>query len=385
MTPDDPYEQYKPFAFTFPERDLILGLLTLDPELAKRFKLTAVKEGSIHVQLNAYDAEELLGGLAEDSNHAMDPQRLKLRTDLFIRLRAQLDQLFPIEPGATDQKEIGFVVEGVNHGPVDDFAGISPVEMHSLLYDPYGRESILRLNEAIGDEVLDGMPFFRLTETLLQIAAREEKVKLTKGGALTLKAVKELYSLGLYPEDMIERGYFALRREIDSEIIPSVRVVAELAGLLRRLKGSLVLTKEGRRLLGKGRRSELFGRILITFTQKFNWGWNDRITEEPAGQLGWGFSVYLLSRFGGDVRPAAFYSEAYKKAFPPVMKMFREDRYFPPAKAFDACYRIRVLVRFLVWFGLIEYDHDRESNSSMDSPVRDTGRLEKIIRFTKQW
>jgi hypothetical protein len=104
----------------------------------------------------------------------------------------------------------------LNNAPVDDFCGLSPTEMHHLLYDAYGDKSPLGLRIDIENSTLDDMPFFRLTEEFLRIISREESIKLTPLGALPRKTVHELYGHKLITEDIIEAGFSKLSREQNS-------------------------------------------------------------------------------------------------------------------------------------------------------------------------
>ena len=93
-----------------------------------------------------------------------------------------------------------------NNTPLDDFYGLSPAEMHHLLYSACSDKSPLRFRNGIDDSTLDNVPFFRLTEEFLKISQLEKSLKLTPLGALPKKVLHELYSHKLITEEIIEAG-----------------------------------------------------------------------------------------------------------------------------------------------------------------------------------
>jgi hypothetical protein len=81
-----------------------------------------------------------------------------------------------------------------NNIPQGDFSGLTPSEIHYLLYFPYNEKSPLKFQKDIKDSDLNDIPFFRLTEEFLKIVQRDKQIKLTPLGALPKKVVVELYS-----------------------------------------------------------------------------------------------------------------------------------------------------------------------------------------------
>jgi len=71
--------------------------------------------------------------------------------------------------------------------PLDDFCGMTSNEIRHLLYSPFDDVSPLKINSPIDNDTLNNIPFFLLTEKLLQIVQREGSIKLTPLGALPQK------------------------------------------------------------------------------------------------------------------------------------------------------------------------------------------------------
>jgi hypothetical protein len=91
----DPDEQLKPVSFDFEDRDLILGLYTLEPEIEKLFTLAVVKGNGVVVHANAYDLDQLLGEIAAVANHEKDSKRRRKLDKLFERVNDKLKTEFP--------------------------------------------------------------------------------------------------------------------------------------------------------------------------------------------------------------------------------------------------------------------------------------------------
>lgn len=246
-----------------------------------------------------------------------------------------------------------------NAAPRPDFCGLSPDQMHGLLYDPLGAGCVVRLRPEVPDAVLDQVPFLRLTEEFLRLVQREGSVKLTPLGALPLKCLRELYGHGFILEHDIETGLMKLSREIDSLAITTLHSISTLAGLLRKVHGKLTLTKKGALLLLPAQRMALWQLVLNTFTSRFNWAFHDNYPSPMAGQSGWAYSVYLLAVFGQQAQPISFYAEKYQRAFPYVLADFAGATYSTPPEQLLNCYTVRTFDRALNWFGLIDVQHGR--------------------------
>lgn len=245
-----------------------------------------------------------------------------------------------------------------NNTPLDDFFGLSPTEVHYLLYDTFGDGSPVQLRDDIDDITLDQIPLFRIVEEYLRIIQREKHIKLTPLGALPKKVMVELYGKRFLLDERIERGITKLWKEDNSIAIRSARLTAELAGLVRKANGKLTLTNTAIKLLETNNRLQIFKKFFQTFTDKFLWSFNDGYPEQPIGQMGWAFSVIMLDKFGDQPRTAIFYADKYVKAFPMFISFFRPS-YSTPEQQFYRSYGVRTFDRFFHWFGLVTVDKQR--------------------------
>ena len=268
-----------------------------------------------------------------------------------------------------------------NNRPLDDFCGLSPNEIHHLLYDTFGEKSPLRIQSTIDDAALDRIPFFRLTEEFLKIIQRDTSVKLTATGALPRKLIQELYDHRFITDDMVESGVTKLNREIDFTPLVSVHANTLIAGLIKARKGKLTLTKAGEELLATNKRRALFQKVLLAFTLEFNWASNDGYPDTPIVQSGWGYTMYLLSKFGDKEQTVQFYADKYLQAFPKTLQLFPAVTYSTPYRMFTSCFRVRVFERFFEWFGFVQIQHSKDFRQTETDTVVRTDVLVRVIHF----
>lgn len=271
-----------------------------------------------------------------------------------------------------------------NNTPYENFLGLTPSEMHRLLYQPLEESSPVRFREKIENDALDRIPLFRMAEALLGIIQREGHIKLTKTGAMPVKVVKELYGSGFLLDEHIEAGITKLYKEESCDTIHNVRIVIEQSGLVRKANGKLTLTKSALKLLDSGNRDQLFKQFFRTFTEKFRWSYNDLYADIPIGQLGWGFSILLLDLYGSDELGSGFYAEKYQLAFPGLIEFLLPEPYMCPEKQFTNCYKLRTFDRFFWWFGFVTMRSEK-SNSIFESElIKGTGLIKHLFIINRQ-
>jgi hypothetical protein len=267
-----------------------------------------------------------------------------------------------------------------NNQPVEAFCNLSANQIHGLFYQTLEEGSPLQFKQDISDDTLNQIPLFNICEVILQIIAREGEVKLTPLGFLNKKVITEVYSHGYIKEYAIEKGISKLTREEDSIAISSAADTILLSGLVRKLHGKLLLTKNGERLLKSENRVKLFYCIFLTFTDKFDWPSKDRFIELRACQLGWAFSLYLLMVFGQEYRNSSFYAEKYTTAFPTFKEYFYDTQFGTGHELFLRCYQLRTFERFMVWFGLVEFDEPL-SKRMIEVKYKASSLVDKLFTF----
>ena len=280
-----------------------------------------------------------------------------------------------------DDIEANILLE--NNTPMDYFLGLSPTEIHYLLYDTFGNKSPVQFHDDIDDKTLDQIPLFRIAEEFLKIIDRDKQIKLTPLGALPKKVIAELYGKRFLLEELVENGISKLWREEDSISIRSARLTAELAGLVRKANGKLTLTKKATKLLETNNRLQVFKQFFQSFTDKFLWSFNDGYPEQPIGQLGWAFSAIMLDKFGDKAQKVDFYADKYLRAFPKFITFFQPD-YSTPERQFFRCYGIRTFNRFFLWFGFVTVDQQKKYLDLDDDKFIKTDLMKIIFKIDDQ-
>jgi hypothetical protein len=270
-----------------------------------------------------------------------------------------------------------------NNSPLDDFLGLSPTEIHHLLYETFGDKSPVQFRDDIDDKTLDQIPLFRIVEEFLKIIYRNKLIKLTPLGALPKKVMVELYDKRFLLDEHIESGLIKLWKEDDCISIKSARLTAELSGLVKKANGKLTLTKTGTKLLETNNRLQIFKQFFQAFTEKFLWSFNDGYPEQPIGQLAWAFSIIMLDKFGDQPQTVELYANKYLKAFPEFIKYFRHA-YSTPERQFYRCYGVRTFDRFFLWFGFVIVDKQKKYLDLDTDKFKRTDLVKSIFKIDEQ-
>lgn len=247
------------------------------------------------------------------------------------------------------EKEIEKFINDFNSEAAADFNGLSPKQMHQVIYDPFGDKSPISFQK-LEEEDYVKIPMLSQVKYLTNHLQQKGELKLTKKGNLPIKMVSELYQKAFIREDHIERGISKLYKESDSMSVSLSRILLELSGLTKKRHGKLSLTQAGKKIVSNDQ--ELLELLFITFAQKFNWSYFDGYEDEHIGQMAMGFSLVLLSKYGDRPRQANFYAEKYFMAFPNLLLNIQPG-YRSREEYAAACYALRTFDRFLQYFNFI--------------------------------
>jgi hypothetical protein len=267
-----------------------------------------------------------------------------------------------------------------NNSPQEKLSGLTPSQTYELIHNPLGECSCIKFRSDITFETLNEIPFFRLCEALLKIIHRDGFIKLTPLGALPKKILVELYDFRFIIDEHIESGISKLYHEDNCISVKIAKIVCESTNLVRKSKGKLLLTKNGEKQLKTENRVALFKVIFTAFTEKFNWAYNDGYAEEPVGQYGYLFSIYLLKTFGKDENFTNFYASKYLQVFEKFITLFNDD-YTTSEKQFNSCYMVRTFERFTEWFGLTRINGKNNYFDHENAKIVKTKLLDMIFNY----
>jgi predicted transcriptional regulator len=278
-------------------------------------------------------------------------------------------------------KRLKVETELKNNQPVDEFEGRTPKEMYYILYNTFHPDSPFQFSSRIDNKVLKEIPILTMTSFFLKTVQESQPIKLTPKGNLPLKLVKSIYELGFFPSYFIDSGFSKIRSEKDDVYTHTMRLLCELAGLIKKQKGKLSLTAKGKKLIKEENLFVLFQEIFIAYTTKFNWPYNDRYGDHPIGQLGFAFSLELISKYGNELLPGKFYAQKYIKAFPMVLDHIEKPIYHTIEEEAVNCYVLRTFYFFLKMFGMVELTEKGKDRISAKLFIKKSPVLDQVIRF----
>ena len=259
-----------------------------------------------------------------------------------------------------------------NATPRKEFHGLSPEQMEQMLRAPFDSPSLVHIPEVLDDK--PEAPILTLFG-LLKEGIGEKGLKATAKGNLPRNFCSEAV-LSYWGEERFKNdtGLKRVSREQDFFPLHITRLVAGLAGLVRKHKGRFILSQDCRRLLSRHGDNAIYPKLLRAYVERFNWPYQDGFEDLPLIQNAWLFTLYLFTRYGDTPRPPSFYEEAFTQAFPTLedQVMPRDYEFFSPVETIRRCFSLRSIVRFAGFLGLasIQREHD-----SLFSDVREVKAL----------
>jgi hypothetical protein len=266
-----------------------------------------------------------------------------------------------------------------NLAPIVDFHGLSSEQMHRLLYFPFDTPQLVSFPPRLATP--PEAPILTLFK-LLADGIGEQGLKTTATGNLPRNFCREAQQAYLDEEEYQKRSrYGALRTETDFGEMHVTRVVAEQAKLVRKYSGKFILTKEGEKVLAEPEQPALYPRLLRAYAEEFNWGYQDRYGEMPFFQQSFLFTLYLLTKYGGDWKSNSFYQDAFLGAFPDLASQVPPmGSYASSETVVRRCYSLRCLERFACFMGLAKMERPADRFAE-EFKLRKLPLLDQVVQF----
>lgn len=269
--------------------------------------------------------------------------------------------------------------ENYNKTPMDDLLGLTPNQMHRVLYLPFDSPELVTFPSPL--DIEPAAPITTLF-TLLTEAIGENGLKGTATGNLPRNFCREAAISFLGEEGYGERTRFGgINTEPDFPELHVTRIVGELAGLVRKYKGKFILSRECRNLLTGEGMSAIYPRLFRAFALEYNWGYQDRYPDFSIIQQSFAFTLYLLERFGTEWQPSSFYAERFIQAFPAVLREAQPLHFETAEDEVGRCYILRALERFAHFFGLAEIERTPAELYTTKFRIRKLPLLDHVVRF----
>ena len=266
-----------------------------------------------------------------------------------------------------------------NRRNLAEFCGLSPEQMSQLLHAPFTSSDTVRFSADFAPA--SDSRIMRLFTALAE-AIGESGLKATAKGNLPLKFCKTV-AQQLREEDdgtqLLRIG--GIRSETDFEELHCTRLVAGLAGLIRKYRGKFVLTRKCRDMLALQDSGSLYFELFKAYTTKFNWGYRDGYPEVEIVQISFLYTLFLLASFGEIQRSQQFYEDKFLTAFPMVLDMFPETVYSTAEDDARRCYFLRAMDRFAAFFGLAELTLESQELYRYRYVIRKSALLDRFVTF----
>jgi len=270
-----------------------------------------------------------------------------------------------------------------NQRALDEFCGLSPEQMTHLLHAPFDSPETVRFSTDIAS--IRETEIMRVFIPLIEVIG-ECGLKTTAKGNLPLKFCKAMAEQLRQADDGDGGGIRRLRiggisSEVDLEVLHCTRLVAQLAGLIRKYRGKFVLTRKCQKMQISGAYGEIYLELFKAYTTKFNWGYRDGYPEAGIVQHSFLYTLFLLASFGNTQQPQQFYEDKFLAAFPMALDMFGESSYSTAEDEARRCYFLRSIDRFAVFFGLAELNLKSRKLYREKYLVRKSALLDCFVNF----
>lgn len=184
-----------------------------------------------------------------------------------------------IELGARIQRR-----KEAEDAPVRELGGLTRRQARELLEDDWNGEGPLRFGQDLSRTDLAGSRLLANVAIFLETLRDEGPLAHTKAGNLprsfvTLMLDRLDWGESLLAEMLKRPGTRA--NEEDAWPLHVLRVLLELAGLIRKYRRRFQITKKGEALLDEGRAAELYTLLFRTFFRTLNLDYIDGAPEEP--------------------------------------------------------------------------------------------------------
>lgn len=266
-----------------------------------------------------------------------------------------------------------------NERPIDDFAGLSPEQIHSLLYRLCESPQVITFPDKLEHDPV--APILQLLDLMVE-AIGEKGLKATQKGNLPRAFVREAALQFLGQEAYEERKrYGDMMSETDFLDLNATRLIAMQAGLIRKHQSRFKLTNRCRDGLTRSGYRELYPILLRSALTSYNWAYMDRHPDLDIIQLAAGFTFWLLHRFGDTPRPQRFYEDWFVKAFPMAVEEVGDASYAPADKRVRRAYNHRTFGRMLTFLGLADLKPMDPDKPDTAYTVSSTALLDDAVRF----
>lgn len=271
-------------------------------------------------------------------------------TEAINEMKAKISEL-----GLSTPEEIKALLEEStrldNERGLDDFLGLSPSVIQTILHTPFDKNTdLIELEPAITEGDLINIPVLDQAFYFMKKLMALEPLKATAKGFLPRAFVKECHREKFASYEVIS---FEPNKEMDVPNLATIKELFKMAGLVKIVKGKYSSTKKAEKIIGSQDLNLLYRELFSACGIKFNWGYRDAYSDLAIIQQSLIFNLYMLKKkaleFIEDKKLGALFIQAFPLALKECRSYHRE-----PKDEISNCFRIRFLERFALYFGLVE-------------------------------
>ncbi len=274
------------------------------------------------------------------------------------------------------------LMDAHNQQPDPEMGNLSPNQVNKLIYSKWeGSDSTVKLNEDIVLYDLQEARFLLNARIFLETLANQQGDTATAKGNLNRKFTKLMFERMHWrpghKEDTIR--YNKVLNEQDVWSLHVVRIICELAGLVRKRKRKFLVTNKARKLLADGKSGELYALLFRTFFRQFNLAYLGCLPECFGLQATVVYSLYRLKSV------AASWQSPESLVQVILLPKVREQIQKSVSAHIKLHWFIEArLVRPLEDFGLLECSYDDTVKTLIRRPekVRKTDLFDRFISFS---
>jgi hypothetical protein len=266
-----------------------------------------------------------------------------------------------------------------NAEPKSEFLGLSPEQMHRMMYRPFDETSdIVTFNKNLSDEKILEIPIAKEAIYFLRRLGELQPLKATAKGNLPRAFASEIHDR--FPED--PEFHFPIVSEEGDMKLSTLRHILDMCGWIKKRNQKFYLTQKGQNLNGKGVGPDDFHHLFQTYTQKFNWASRDFYPELGIIQQAFLFSCYILYRKTKTCANANELSTYFIQAFPAVINTEERDLSSEESHQLaQHAFYIRFIERFCEYFGLVTIEKKEKRSPQLDYLIRTTPFFDEMFQW----
>ena len=251
--------------------------------------------------------------------------------------------------------KLKFLKDEINARPIDDFLGLSPNQIHLLLYYPFEDfEHILTFDSSFDEALLKDVPVVDKTTLLIKLIGGAGEVKATKNGNLPLKIVNALYD-NPFPDTR----HTAPSEDYALDVL-ALRLTVMRLGWIKKRNQRYSLTRKGQQIFDEGFTPHHYIILLQYWLRRYNWSFTDGYRGCQIVQAAALFSLWVLHRKAREHLAIKSFIDAFIRGFPMAVEeaIPIEFANITATDELSSVIDLRFIERFAQYFGLIECTAD---------------------------